>query len=103
MRKSLRQAISALLVVAVVLALASPAIAAPRAEPAGAASLASLPSFGELLTWMGQWLQPISPDRVSAASGHAVDLVGTPTSTDSVDDPGGSVMPESHGTMDPNG
>jgi hypothetical protein len=102
MRKSLRQAASALLVAAMVLALASPVVAAPRAEPTGPTSVASLPSFGELMAWVGQWLQPLSPDRISAASGRGMDPNGTSTSIES-DSPTDSVTPESGRGMDPNG
>lgn len=103
MRRSLRQAASALLVAAVLVALASPAMATERKMPARSPALTGPQVFAELLAWVGQWLEGVSPESTSAASAHGMDPDGSLGTTETDDDPSGSTTPQASHGMDPDG
>lgn len=103
MRRSIRQVASALLVAVVLLALASPAAAAPREEPARSLALLGPRVVSELLAWVGQWFGDSQLESVSAAAGGGMDPNGSAGSTEAEDDPGDSTTPQASHGMDPNG
>lgn len=101
MRKSLRQAASALLVAAVVLALASPAIADPRDEAATGPSLVRTLGFAELLAWLGSWVDLTPLQSHTAPNGHALDPDGQPSSPPP--ESGGTFTTQGGHALDPDG
>lgn len=103
MRKSLRQVASALLVAAVLIVLAAPAVAAPRTEPTRAASFKSPGSFAELLTWLGPWLGLDAVQSLTAPGAHTMDPNGAPASSGDTEIAGGDATTEGRHTIDPDG
>jgi hypothetical protein len=103
MRRSLRRATLTLVVAAVLLALASPAVAASREEPAPAASLARPHALAELQAWLGQWLDLSPIQSLSAPGGHSADPDGEPALSANPDDGGGTATTEGGHSADPNG
>jgi hypothetical protein len=101
MRKSLRQAASALLAAAVLVALAAPAVAAPHEEPARAGSVRSPGVFAELLAWLGSWVDLTPVQSHHAPNGHALDPNGQPASPPP--ESGGAVTTEGGHAVDLNG
>jgi hypothetical protein len=102
MRKSLRQVASALLVAAVLIVLAAPAVAAPRTEPALAASFESPGFFAELLAWLGPWLGLDPVQSLRSPAGQSVDLDGAASPSGDTESPGDATTEGRH-TIDPDG
>lgn len=101
MHKSLRRAASAFLIAAVLLILASPALAAPRHESAPAPVFISSHGFAELLAWLGSWLSPVPVENHTAAGGPTMDPDGQPAALHPED--GSPSTADGGPTMDPNG
>lgn len=101
--RSLRQAASAILVAAVLLALAAPAAAAPRIESASAPAWAEPHLLFEFVAWMALWLNDASRDGAFAPAREAVDDNAGTGASGASDPAGGEVTENTGHAIDPNG
>lgn len=103
MLKRLRLAASVLLVAGALVAVASPAVATPRAEPPARLCSAPASVASELLAWLGQWFGGMSLEGVWAANGHAIDPDGQPSAPSSSDPSDGDATAQNGHAIDPDG
>jgi hypothetical protein len=99
MHENLRRAASALVIAAVLLITASPALAAPREESATAPAFVSTHGFAGLLAWLGSWFDPSPVESYTAPGGHTMDPNGQPTALEG----GPPATPDGGHSMDPDG
>lgn len=86
------------------LAVASPALAVPREEPVGSASLTAPRIFIEILAWLGQWLDGVPGGSLSALVGQTDDPTLEPSPPgDPPPDGGGGASTQGGGAIDPDG
>lgn len=90
-----------LLTAALLLILASPALAAPHTESVVTPALTPAHALSELLAWLGSWLDPDPVRNLAAPGGQSVDPDGQPAPSDPASEP--ILAAEGGGTMDPDG
>ena len=104
MKRSFRQAAAALALVATSCLIAtSPALAAPREEPAGSATLSAPRLVAELWASLGQWFEGVLVQSISAPAGGGTAPQDLSGSSDSDGDLDGLLTPQDGHQIDPNG
>jgi len=100
MDKRLRRMAIACVVALALLALATPATAAPARGTSASFALIPMQLLDEVMSWLDGWLDEPPLQSISARGGHTMDPDGSPSS-DLGD--GGTVTTQGGAAMDPDG